>query len=176
MLKKLSEIIEINTKKIDSKFLNSANYISTENMMPYFGGIKFASSIPPFSVTKFSKGDILLSNIRPYFRKLWFSDRDGGCSSDVIDIKANSGVVDKYVFYALSTDVFFDYYVASCKGTKMPRGNKEALLEYQIEVPSLVEQQHIVNTTCFLLLKFSILFLLVLFPPLLIQRAQLKSF
>ena len=146
MERKISEISNLVSKKISSSLLNTNIYISTENLLPNFGGITTAASIPDGNVTAFQENDILLSNIRPYFKKIWFSKFEGGCSNDVLVIRANHDVLNKYLFYALNNEDFINYYVASCKGTKMPRGNKDALLDWRIDVPSISEQQHIVNT------------------------------
>ena len=146
MERKISEISNLVSKKISSSLLNTNIYISTENLLPNFGGITTAASIPDGNVTAFQENDILLSNIRPYFKKIWFSKFEGGCSNDVLVIRANHDVLNKYLFYALNNEDFINYYVASCKGTKMPRGNKDALLDWRIDVPSISEQQHIVDT------------------------------
>ena len=144
LIKNISNIVN---NKIDCNTLQNFNYISTENMLENFGGIKDASNVPTGKCTAILKDDILLSNIRPYFKKLWFSKLDGGCSNDVIALRVNNkSALSKYVFYALSSNKFFDVYVANCKGTKMPRGNKDVLLNYDIPTKSLFEQQHIVDT------------------------------
>ena len=144
LIKNISNIVN---NKINCNELNNSNYISTENMFENFGGIKDASNVPSGKCTAILKDDILLSNIRPYFKKLWFSKLDGGCSNDVIALRVNNKLaLSKYVFYALSSNKFFDVYVANCKGTKMPRGNKDVLLNYDIPTKSLSEQQHIVDT------------------------------
>lgn len=114
-------------------------------MLSNFRGITKATSIPVGNVIEFLKGDILLSNIRPYFKKIWFSNNYGGCSNDVLVIRANNHVNGKYLYYALNSNEFIDYYVASCKGTKMPRGSKNALLDWKVDVPNIDVQQHIVN-------------------------------
>lgn len=155
MKKKINDVCKIISEKINSDLLDNNSYISTENMLLNFQGICSATSLPKGNVTSFKINDILLSNIRPYFKKIWFSKFDGGCSNDVIVLRANNNIIlNKYLYYSLTNDGFINYYVASCKGTKMPRGNKDALLDWQINVPSINEQQHIVNTISFLLLKF----------------------
>ena len=143
IVKNISNIIN---NKINSSLLTKHTYISTENMLPDFGGISVSSSLPQGKCTMFYEGDILLSNIRPYFKKLWFAKFDGGCSNDVIVIRANKEqCLPRFLYYALSNNNFFDMYVANCKGTKMPRGSKESLLDYKIPDCSLSMQQHIVN-------------------------------
>ena len=115
-------------------------------MMSNCGGVVAAASVPSTKVTCFAKCDVLLSNIRPYFKKVWFARFNGGCSNDVICIRANEkDCLAQYLYYALSTDSFIDSFSASSKGTKMPRGDKNALLSYEIPDRTLDEQQHIVD-------------------------------
>ena len=93
------------------------------------------------------KGDILISNIRPYFKKIWFADIDGGASTDVLVIKNKNRnkISDEFLYYTLFKDDFFDYVMSGAKGTKMPRGDKNAIMKYQIVVPNIEEQKKIVN-------------------------------
>lgn len=91
------------------------NYISTENMLPNKGGIYETITIPSGTVTVYQVGDILVSNIRPYFRKIWYADRDGGCSADVLCIRAKNNVDSKYLYYLLSQQAFL---IMSCPGPK----------------------------------------------------------
>ena len=133
--------------KISGSSLLPSNYLSTENMIPEFGGFALSNNVPNIMVTKYLKADILLSNIRPYFKKMVYAKQDGGCSNDVLCIRTDSSIcLAKYLYYALSTETFFAKYVASCKGTKMPRGDKNVLLDYEINLPSIGDQQHIVDT------------------------------
>jgi type I restriction enzyme S subunit len=79
--------------------------------------------------------DVLVSNIRPYFRKIWFADRNGGCSNDVLVFRALENCYPNFLYYALSDNNFFDYATSTSKGTKMPRGDKKAIMDY--DVPKL---------------------------------------
>ena len=143
---KISNVANIVNTKIDASILTAHTYISTECMLPNCGGIENCSSIPNGKVTSFDKNDILLSNIRPYFKKLWFSTRSGGCSNDVICLRITNGeCLPKYLYYALCTDEFIDTFSASSKGTKMPRGDKNALLTYEIPDRNIENQLHIVD-------------------------------
>ena len=85
----------------------------------------------------------MISNIRPYFKKIWHAKTAGNCSNDVLSLRANDGVSDSYLNYVLSDDSFFDYVMASAKGTKMPRGDKQSILEYPIALPPLPTQRKI---------------------------------
>lgn len=108
-------------------------YISTENMLPNKSGITTAETLPDLkSTSKYLPNDILLSNIRPYFRKIWFSDRVGGCSNDVLVVTAKDNIIPKFLYYVLSDNNFFNYDTVTSKGTKMPRGTPKAIMQYLV--------------------------------------------
>ena len=108
-------------------------YVSTESMLPNRGGITRSFSFPKNSKARaFYTGDVLVSNIRPYFKKIWQADHDGSCSADVLvfqPVNCNSD----YLYWLLSSDAFFTFVVATSKGTKMPRGDKQAIMHFEFE-------------------------------------------
>lgn len=143
---KLGDLCEFSSEKIETKYISNKNYISTENMLPNKQGVTIASSLPKTKkVNKFEKDDVLISNIRPYFKKIWFANMNGGASNDVLILKnKNKEILDnQYLFYFLSTDHFFNYVTSSAKGTKMPRGDKTAIMKYEILLPPIEEQKKI---------------------------------
>ena len=142
----LEDICEYAKGKIDVAILGEDTYISTENMMPNKGGITSASFLPTVAQTQaFLAGDILVSNIRPYFKKIWFAEFDGGCSNDVLVFRAKDGVSKRFLYYVLANDAFFDYSMANSKGTKMPRGDKAAIMKYDVPNFTYEEQEKIVG-------------------------------
>ena len=141
----LSNICEYSSKRIDSSLLTVENYVSTENMMQNKGGITLASKVPVENSVEFLPGDILISNIRPYFRKIWLSDKKGGCSSDVLCIRALPGTDSTYLYYLLSQDSFFDYVMSGAKGCKMPRGDKSQIMQWDVALPNFEEQHRIAS-------------------------------
>lgn len=144
MKSKLSDICSYRKEKIAVAELDRGNYISTENMLPDKNGVTTATSLPTTIQTqKYAKGDILVSNIRPYFKKIWFADKNGGCSNDVLVFKTKEGTDPRYLYYVLANDPFFEYSMATAKGTKMPRGDKKALMEYEVPDYDLKEQNKI---------------------------------
>jgi type I restriction enzyme, S subunit len=143
----LRDVSTYRTDKIDAKLLNESNYISTDNMIQDRQGITASSYVPESGKSsKFEQEDILVSNIRPYFKKIWFADKTGGCSNDVIVFKPKKNVVSpKFLFYQLSKDEFFDFMMAGSNGTKMPRGNKRAIPTYKFLLPQLPTQRRIAS-------------------------------
>lgn len=130
---------------VTSRTCNIENYISTENMLPNKGGITSPSNIPSGSAIAYQLGDVLISNIRPYFQKIWQANCDGACSADVLCIRANEKADCKYLYYLLSQQKFFDYVMSGAKGCKMPRGDKSQIMQWQISLPPLAEQKRIAD-------------------------------
>ena len=143
---KLGDICFYAKGKVDVTELTEKNYISTENMLSNKGGVTTASSLPRTVQTQqYQQYDTLVSNIRPYFKKIWFAESDGGCSNDLLVLRAKEGIDAKFLYYMLADDAFFDYSNATSKGTKMPRGDKNAIMQYTVPVFDLEIQQKIVS-------------------------------
>lgn len=123
-------------------------YITTDNMLQNCEGVRpYEGTDSITSAIVYQKGDILLSNIRPYLKKIWQADRDGSCSPDVLVLRPDINKVDaKFLFFSLRRDVFFDYIMneAGTRGLKMPRGNKDGIIQYRINLPKIEEQRRIV--------------------------------
>ncbi|MDI6915758.1 MAG: restriction endonuclease subunit S [Desulfitobacteriaceae bacterium] len=144
---KLGDIANYVTERISLDKLGLENYVSTENMLPDKGGKVTANSLPTTgNVVKYYRGQTLISNIRPYFRKIWFADVDGGCSNDVLVFHLSREIYSKYFYYNLSQDAFFDFVMAGSKGTKMPRGDKHQIMMYPCLLPPISEQKAIADT------------------------------
>ena len=138
---KLGEIARPIKDRIDTSVLDKTSYISTENMLPNKTGITSSSGVPLGNAIRFQEGDVLISNIRPYFKKIWRADNVGGCSADVICLRATDKVEPLYLFYLLSQDVFFDYVMQGAKGTKMPRGDRNQIMQWPVFLPSKQKQK-----------------------------------
>jgi type I restriction enzyme M protein len=134
------------TVKIEEISLDT--YVTTDNMLQNkLGIIPFIGTPNITSVTKYKEDDILMSNIRPYLKKIWLADREGGCSKDVLAFRISdkSLYLPKFIYYMMRRDIFFDYVMEGKKGVKMPRGNKEEIMKYKTLIPSIKEQQKIVS-------------------------------
>ena len=142
----LGDVSEFSKDRLNSKELSCDNYVATENMLQDYQGIVAASNIPSSTnVIKFSKGDVLLSNIRPYLKKVWYADRDGGCSADVFVFKALAVCNSDFLHYIIANDRFINFAMSGAKGVKMPRGDKEQMKTYKIGLPSKEEQRKIAD-------------------------------
>ena len=129
---------------VNNRITSSMNYISTENMLPNKGGISESTITPPGTTIEYKIGDILIPNIRPYFQKIWCADRCGGCSADVLCIRAKENTDSKYLYYLLSQQAFFDYIMSGAKGCKMPRGDKKQIMQWPVNIPAIDVQKKVV--------------------------------
>ena len=121
-------------------------YVSTENLLPDYAGISKASKLPPSgSFTQYKKGDVLISNIRPYLKKVWQADREGASSNDVIVIRSGETISNELLIHILKNDSFISYVMKGAKGVKMPRGDIPSIKEYPVAFPEFNEQQKVAD-------------------------------
>lgn len=141
---KLKDICDYGKDRTEVSSLDNSTYISTENMLPNRAGVTTATTLPTGEYTpSFEIDDTLVSNIRPYFKKIWKATFSGGCSADVLVFKAKANISKDYLYYVLTDDEFFKYSMATSKGTKMPRGDKTSIMNYSVKLPPHLTQQKI---------------------------------
>lgn len=139
---KLSSIADYVTDKISSNDIALREYVTTDCILQNKKGREIATNLPPQSccLTRYRRGDVLIANIRPYLKKVWFADIDGGASSDVLVFRAKEGHSPSFLYAVLLQDSFFDYVMQGAKGSKMPRGDKEQILRYEMPTLSCSEE------------------------------------
>ena len=93
----------------------------------------------------FSKGDVLYGRLRPYLKKVIVADFDGCCSTEIFPIQSKE-IVASFLMYWFLTDEITNKVNATCAGCRMPRGNMNDVLKFDISYPSIQEQQSIVET------------------------------
>ena len=145
--KKLGEVAQYSKTRIDASLLNENNYVGVDNMLQNCKGKTFSEHVPTTGrFTAYAPKNILIGNIRPYLKKIWFADNEGGTNGDVLVIQTtDERVLPEYLYQVLSDDAFFSYDMQHAKGAKMPRGNKDKILDYIIPIPPLSVQSRIVE-------------------------------
>ena len=144
----LSDVAEYSKLRTDAELVDDTSYVGVDNLLPNKQGKRNSEYVPTEGrLTAFVCGDVLIGNIRPYLKKIWLATHDGGTNGDVlvIHIKDRNKVQPEYLYYVLSSDVFFLYDMQYAKGAKMPRGNKDAIMDYKFSVPPLEVQSEIVR-------------------------------
>ena len=145
--RKLGEVAQYSKGRIEASTLSAKNYVGVDNLLQDCQGKKLSEHVPTEGrCTAYSPKDILIGNIRPYLKKIWFADNAGGTNGDVLVIQTtDERVLPEYLYQVLSDDAFFTYDMQHAKGAKMPRGNKDKILDYKIPLPPLSEQARIVE-------------------------------
>ena len=147
---RLGDVAKYADTRIKNSEIQPFTYVSVENLLQQKMGAEFSDKIPEGTNSiEYCRNDILIGNIRPYLKKIWKADRNGGTNGDVLTIRiidaCKKNLCADYLYYVLSSDDFFNYDMQFAKGAKMPRGSKEAVMEYKFPLPPLSEQERIVN-------------------------------
>lgn len=141
----LGKVAAYSSKRVPISTVTIDNYVTVDNLLQNKQGVVTASGMPSVTgqVPGYDNGNILVGNIRPYLKKIWFANRSGGASADVLVLSVKEGHSSKYVYYSMFLDDFFAHMMRGKKGTKMPRGDKRQVLEYAVAVHELPTQQRI---------------------------------
>lgn len=142
MKMKLSEIAFYVEERVNSDTISLEEYVTTDCILQNKRGRECATNLPPqsCSLVCYKKGDVLVANIRPYLKKIWYADIDGAASSDVLVFRAKDGHSSEFLFATLLQDSFYDYVMQGAKGSKMPRGDKEQIMRYEMPTLSIAEE------------------------------------
>ena len=144
---KLNDIAEFVTDKISSSSISLDRYVTTDSLLQNRRGREIAHNLPPVpcALTHYKQGDVLVANIRPYLKKVWYADSEGGCSSDVLVFRAKNGHCPSFLYTVLMQDAFFDHAMSGAKGSKMPRGDKDQIMRYELPTFTPTEEENIGN-------------------------------
>lgn len=143
---RLGDVCDEIKDRIQSSKISVGEYVTTDNMVKDRGGIVPAEYVPSdVGLVEYHKDDVLIANIRPYLKKIWLADHDGGCSSDVVVFRSNTdGLSSEYLYSVLSQDAYFEYVMQKPRGTKMPRGDRDWMKEFRFPLPPLPIQREVV--------------------------------
>jgi len=155
---KLNDIAEFVTDKISSSSISLDRYVTTDSLLQNRRGRETARNLPPMpcALTHYRQGDVLIANIRPYLKKVWYADSEGGCSSDVLAFRAKNGHCPSFLYTVLMQDAFFDYTMSGAKGSKMPRGDKDQIMRYELPTFTPMEEENIGNMMVDIMSKINI--------------------
>ena len=148
--KTLGEICDLVKDRISASELDEDTYVSVENLLSNKQGKIPSMSVPTIgNVINYHKDNVLIGNIRPYLRKIWLADNEGGTNGDVITLgikgKYRDMILPRFLYHALADERFFIYDTQYSSGAKMPRGDKDKVMEYQIAIPSIKKQAELVE-------------------------------
>ena len=103
----LKSVAEYSSKRISAEELDISNYVGVDNLLKDKYGREDSSYVPETGTsTRFEKGNILIGNIRPYLRKIWYADRIGGTNGDVlaVSVKNEDFIDSRYLYHVLADE------------------------------------------------------------------------
>ena len=155
---KLNDIAEFVTDKISSSSISLDRYVTTDSLLQNKRGRETAQNLPPVlcALTHYKQGDVLVANIRPYLKKVWYADSEGGCSSDVLAFRAKNGHCPSFLYTVLMQDAFYEYTMSGAKGSKMPRGDKDQIMRYELPTFTPTEEENIGNMMVDIMSKINV--------------------
>jgi type I restriction enzyme S subunit len=141
----LSDVAVFVTEHISSRDIALTEYVTTDSLLQNKQGRTKANNLPPkeCTLTKFKRGDILIGNIRPYLKKIWKADGNGGCSTDVLVFRAKDNHDSSFLYALLAQDAFYNYAMKGVKGSKMPRGDKAQIMRFPIPSFTCAQEENI---------------------------------
>ena len=147
----VGEVFERSTETLHPKTLRGAiNYIGLENISQDSGRLVGNTvNRDPASIKSlknvFGPNQILYGKLRPNLNKVWLSDRDGICSTDIFVLEPKASEVDPILYSYLFRDHRFNELVMSqVKGAQLPRIGWKSLESILIPLPPLDVQEEIV--------------------------------
>ena len=153
----LKEVFKVVKDKYNPQTENQiVNYIGLENIETSKGIISKNNSSEVKSIkTKFKKDDVLYGKLRPYLNKHDVVNFDGICSTDILVFRFNDINTAKYINYYFNLPMFIQYAVENSSGINLPRVSEKTISKYKISLPTIKEQQEIVNILDKLLAKYN---------------------
>ncbi|MFQ6485384.1 restriction endonuclease subunit S [Brachybacterium epidermidis] len=95
--------------------------------------------------TAFEPGDVLFSKLRPYLHKVAVADFAGRCTNEALVYRATPRISTDFLGLVLQTDQAIAFADRSSAGSRMPRTSSKAMSTFEIALPSLREQERIVD-------------------------------
>lgn len=93
----------------------------------------------------FSKRNIVYGKLRPYLQKVWLAEFDGNAVGDFFVFESKKNAIPTFIKYLMLSDGFTKEADGSTVGAKMPRVSSSFILTMHYCLPSIEEQQAIVE-------------------------------
>ena len=93
----------------------------------------------------FSTRNIVYGKLRPYLQKVWLAEFDGNAVGDFFVFETKKNAIPTFIKYLMLSDGFTKEADGSTVGAKMPRVSSSFILTMHYCLPSIEEQQTIVE-------------------------------
>jgi len=141
--KRLGDVCRIDRRQARHKGLP---YVGLEHIEGGTG--KFIGSLEPTQVKSntfaFDAKSVLFGRLRPYLKKVLLPSFNGHCSTEIFPLQPSPTLAAEYLHYWFLQDSVIAEIDATCTGSRMPRADMDAAMDFPIPVPPLPEQRRIV--------------------------------
>ncbi len=133
-------------EKYKPKGVEQAFYIGLEHIEKNTGKLTDEVCVADISATKskFRDSQILYGKLRPYLNKVYLSNREGVCSTDILVFDISSAIEAKYALNFMLSRRFVNDMSANTSGVNLPRVSTRYINAYPTPLAPLPEQRAIV--------------------------------
>jgi type I restriction enzyme S subunit len=107
--------------------------------------ITFSQRKSKSTKNRFLLGDVLYGKLRPYLNKIIIADEPGYCTTEIIPLRSNGTLENRYLFYWLKHPTFLSYVTDVSHGLNMPRLGTDAGKAAPFVLAPLAEQKRIAD-------------------------------
>lgn len=142
--------LKVNENIIPGNFKEeTVNYIGLENISQNTGELVGTVYANPQSIKSskivFTPGDILYGKLRPNLNKVYFSEINGICSTDIFVLRGVDSINSKLYSYYFLSERFNQEVLKGIKGAQLPRVGYEFFSKIRIPYPKFEIQNMIVE-------------------------------
>lgn len=91
----------------------------------------------------FQKGDVLYGKLRPYLDKAILADQDGVCTTELLVLRAKSGIDPRFLIAMVHCREFIDHAISGTTGSQHPRTSWHRISEFELPNFTPEEQEKI---------------------------------
>ena len=97
------------------------------------------------NTSAFQPGDVLYGKLRPYLDKAVLADEAGVCTTELLVLRAKTGVDARFLATVVHSPSFLEYAVAGTTGVQHPRTSWAHIQEFEAPAFELEEQQRLAD-------------------------------
>ena len=143
----LSDLCELVADSVDPSTRPADLYLGLEHLtsgrlVPT--GVGQASDVRS-SKSSFQPGDVLYGKLRPYLDKAVLADEEGICTTELLVLRAKSGVEPRFLAAVVHSPAFVQHAIAGTKGVQHPRTSWAHIREFSMPEFTTDERRRIAD-------------------------------
>lgn len=115
-------------------------YVGSGRFIRIGGGVAADVQSSKFA---FRKGDVLYGKLRPYLDKAILADQDGVCTTELLVLRAKSGIDPRFLIAVVHCREFIEHAISGTTGSQHPRTSWHRISEFELPNFTPEEQEKI---------------------------------